>query len=94
MVVKKQKRREHKRMKLETSGVRLGMSSYYGSGDWSTCPRPAEIGRCEKHLALLTTTEFQLSLGFIVYRFAHLHIFFIFLFIFLLYLQFIFDLQF
>lgn len=45
---------EYKRMKLETSGVRLGMSSFYGPSDWSMVVRPAEIGRCsgEKHLAL------------------------------------------
>lgn len=49
-MVEKQKRREHKRMRL-TSGVQLGMSSYYGSGDWLRFLHPAEIGRCEKHLA-------------------------------------------
>ena len=53
-MVEEQKRREHKRMKLETSGVRLGMSSFYGACDWLTGLRPAEIGRREKHLALGT----------------------------------------
>jgi hypothetical protein len=45
---------EYKRMKLETSGVRLGMSSFYGPVDWLMAVRPAEIGRYsgEEHLAL------------------------------------------
>lgn len=52
---------EYKRMKLETSGVRLGMSSFYGPSDWSMAVRPAEIGRYsgEKHLALRLSSCLQ-----------------------------------
>jgi hypothetical protein len=51
---------EHKRMKLETSGVRVGMSSFYGEFDWLLPVRPAEIARLctEKHLALQLSTVY------------------------------------